>query len=75
MAENNQPKETQNWPELAASLYDKLTGRNAEITYEFEEMELHVPSSTEQNAPQAKWKLNGKVRIRTQNNGHNENNS
>lgn len=30
-------KETQTWPDLAIGLYDKLTGRNAEITYEVED--------------------------------------
>lgn len=37
--------ETQTWPELAIGLYDKLTGRNAKITYDFENMEIHVPSA------------------------------
>ncbi|WP_242928319.1 hypothetical protein [Pontibacter vulgaris] len=69
----DQLKDTQNWPELAAALYDKLTGKNAEITYEFENLELDVPSSTASDAPQAKWKLNGKVRIRTQNNEQEQN--
>ena len=26
--------ETKTWPELAGGLYDKLTGRGAEITYQ-----------------------------------------
>ena len=38
--------DTQSWPDLAIGLYDKLTGRNAEITYEFDNMEIMVPSST-----------------------------
>jgi len=28
--------ETTTWPDLAIGLYDRLTGRNAEIIYEFE---------------------------------------
>jgi hypothetical protein len=52
------------WPELAVGLYDKLTGRNAEITYEFENLEVHVPSSATDQAPQAVWRLNGVVKIR-----------
>ena len=31
-------KHTQTWAELANDLYDKLTGRKAEITYELENM-------------------------------------
>ncbi len=57
--------ETTTWPDLAISLYDKLTGRNAEITYEFNNMEVPVPSSASEGAQQAKWKLNGIVKIRT----------
>ncbi|MEM7810764.1 MAG: hypothetical protein AAF532_04725 [Planctomycetota bacterium] len=58
-------EETQNWPELAIGLYDKLTGRNAEITYEFEDMDLHIPSGTADDAKQAHWKLNGTIKVRT----------
>jgi hypothetical protein len=58
--------ETNNWPDLAIGLYDKLTGRNAEITYEFEELEVEVPSGTSEKAEHAKWKLNGTIRIHTQ---------
>ncbi|MEL7159559.1 MAG: hypothetical protein AAFN92_02275 [Bacteroidota bacterium] len=57
--------ETQTWPELAIGLYDKLTGRGAEITYEFENFELHVPSSTSADAVSAKWKMNGTLKVRT----------
>jgi hypothetical protein len=57
--------ETNNWPELAIGLYDKLTGRDAEVSYSFDDFELHVPSSTASEAPQARWKMNGTVRIST----------
>lgn len=62
-------KDTQNWPDLAIGLYDKLTGRNATITYEFEEMEVDVPSSTN-SSDSAKWKLNGTLRITTSEDGN-----
>ncbi len=58
-------KETHTWPELAIGLYDKLTGRGAEITYQFENLEVFVPSSTAQDSQQAKWKVNGVVKITT----------
>lgn len=57
--------ETHNWPELAIGLYDKLTGRNAEITYDFENFRVDVPSSTAADARHANWNLNGVLRIRT----------
>jgi len=58
--------ETRTWPELAIGLYDKLTGRGAEITYEFEDFELFVPSKVGEGADYAHWKMNGTLRIRTQ---------
>jgi hypothetical protein len=61
-------KETNSWPELAIGLYDKLTGRGAEITYEFDDFELYVPSGTSDNANSAKWKMNGTLRVRTTDN-------
>ncbi len=57
--------ETRTWPELAIGLYDKLTGRNAEITYEFQNVKLGVPSSTGNEASHAEWKIDGTVRIHT----------
>lgn len=52
------------WPDLAAELYDKLTGRKAEITYEFQNMEVAVPSVASEEANHAPWKLNGVLKIR-----------
>ncbi len=62
------PSDTKTWPELAIGLYDKLTGRGAEITYEFDNFELYVPSSASDGAGHAKWKMNGVLRIRTKDN-------
>jgi hypothetical protein len=55
----------QSWPDLAAALYDKLTGRGAEITYEFSNLEVFVPSQHSEDSPLARWKLNGLLKIRT----------
>jgi hypothetical protein len=60
--------DTQNWPDLAIGLYDRLTGRGAEITYEFEKMQVSIPSSTSDNAKQATWTLDGVLKIRTRDN-------
>ena len=56
---------TMTWPDLAIELYDKLTGRGAEITYEFEQMQIWVPSGVGDAAKHAEWKLNGILKIRT----------
>jgi hypothetical protein len=57
---------TKNWPDLAIGLYDRLTGRNAEITYEFQDVHLRVPSGTGAEAEHAEWALTGTLKIRTQ---------
>ena len=57
--------DTQTWPDLAIGLYDKLTGRNAEISYSFDDFELKIPSSTSSDAKHASWKMSGTVRITT----------
>ncbi|UCB50832.1 MAG: hypothetical protein JSW56_08245 [Deltaproteobacteria bacterium] len=58
-------KEIVTWPDFAISLYDKLTGRQAEISYEFENLEVSVPNSYASDALHANWKFNGTVRIRS----------
>ena len=57
--------ETQTWPDLAIGLYDKLTGRNAEITYQFQSLEIAVPSSASPNAQHATWRVSGTMKIQT----------
>jgi hypothetical protein len=57
---------TKTWPDLAIGLYDRLTGRNAEITYEFDKMNVKVPSGTGSQTEHAEWVLNGTLKIRTQ---------
>jgi hypothetical protein len=56
---------TTNWPDLAIGLYDRLTGRNAEITYEFQDLHVKVPSGTGTDAEHAEWVVSGTLRIRT----------
>lgn len=63
----SQANDTRSWPDLAIGLYDRLTERNAEIVYDFDNMEVGIPSSTNTDAEQAKWKLNGAIRVTTRN--------
>jgi hypothetical protein len=58
-------EKTTTWPDLAIGLYDKLTGRNAEITYEFKNFEVHVPSHAGESASHAPWRMNGILKVRT----------
>lgn len=62
-------EETRTWPELAIGLYERLTGRGAEITYEFEDLEVGVPDRTGPEADHAEWRLNGTVRVRATDRG------
>ncbi|MEM8494468.1 MAG: hypothetical protein AAF663_03665 [Planctomycetota bacterium] len=65
MAKSTAATETTTWPELAAALFDQLTGRGAEIVYEFDDMTIHVPSKAGDGAQHAPWKLHGTLKIRT----------
>lgn len=56
---------TNNWPDLAIGLYDRLTGRNAEIAYEFIDMHVKIPSGTGPDAQHAEWVLSGTIKICT----------
>jgi hypothetical protein len=42
-----------------------LTGRGAEITYEFEDMDVAVPSKAGEDADHAHWRVDGTIRITT----------
>ncbi len=56
---------TKNWPDLAIGLYDRLTGSNAEIRYDFEDLKVRIPSGTGPEAEHAEWTFNGGIRIST----------
>ena len=53
------------WGQLAESLYEFLNRRNTTIEYSFDNMVGGVPKETGADSPQANWKLNGTLRIRT----------
>ena len=57
--------ETTTWPDLGIALYDRLTGRNARITYEFDDVEVAVPSKAGPDADHARWQVDGTVHITT----------
>ena len=58
-------KQPTNWPDLAVGLYDRLTGRGTAINYELRDMVVEVPRDTGENSPRAMWRLNGTLRITT----------
>lgn len=62
----NRVDETRTWPELAIGLYDMLTGRGAQITYDFEDMEVDVPSKVGGDADHARWRVDGTIHVTTE---------
>lgn len=68
MSTNTDSIGTTTWPDLAIGLYDRLTGRNAEITYEADNLEIAVPSAANDAAHHATWRVSGTLRIRTREN-------
>ncbi len=56
--------DTTTWPEFAIVLFDLLTGRKAEITYQFDNLEIFVPMASGSNPDSAVWRINGALKIR-----------
>ena len=61
---NKNDNELGPWVQLAESLYEFLNRRNTTIEYNFDHMEVMVPKTTGEEAPQAKWELNGILLLR-----------
>lgn len=56
-------------PEIIKQVVDKLIGKNMEVTYDFQNLEVDVPRVTGPEGKEiasAKWKLNGKFVLSTQ---------
>jgi hypothetical protein len=69
-----QKMETQ-WPDLLGQLFDRLTGKEAIISYGFRNLEIEVPRAAGpggQNLGSAKWVLNGDLVIKAQSHKSNE---
>lgn len=58
-----------NWSDVLKDIVDKLTGKDMEVTYDFENLEVDMPKATGPEGKElgsAKWKINGKFIISTQ---------
>ncbi|MFC7226158.1 hypothetical protein N0B31_01980 [Salinirubellus salinus] len=62
---DDEPGEALTWPDLMMSLYDRLTGRGAEITYDFDDLSVDVPDRAGADPEHAHWRVDGRVRITT----------
>jgi hypothetical protein len=61
-------KDIVDWGDLGREMWSYLTGREAAINYQFVDMTVEVPRDTGADAPRATWKLNGTMRITTEEN-------
>lgn len=58
--------ETVSWTDLGKEMWNYLTGHGAAINYSFVDMTVEVPRDTGPEAPRATWKLDGTLRITTE---------
>ena len=61
-------KDVVDWGDLGREMWDYLTGKGAAINYQFVNMTVEVPRDTGETAPRATWKLDGTLRITTEDN-------
>ena len=60
-------QQTTQWTNLLTDLFDRLTGKGAEISYNFQELEIDIPRAAGpqgQELGSAKWVVNGRLTIR-----------
>jgi hypothetical protein len=78
MSTNEKSEEqTTQWANLLTDLFDRLTGKGAEVSYNFQGLEIDIPRAAGpqgQELGSAKWIVNGRLTItaRTQT-GSNDN--
>jgi hypothetical protein len=66
---SDQQKMSTQWPDLLGQLFDRLTGKEAVITYSFRSLEVEIPRAAGpggQSLGSAKWVFNGDLVIRAQ---------
>jgi hypothetical protein len=67
--DKNSETSISNWSDVVKDVVDKLTGKDMEVTYDFENLEVDIPKATGPEGRElgsAKWKINGKFIISTQ---------
>jgi hypothetical protein len=67
--DNNADASISNWSDVVKDIVDKLTGKDMEVTYDFENLQIDMPKATGPEGRElgsAKWKINGKFTISTQ---------
>lgn len=67
--DKNTERNISNWSDIVGDIVDKLTGKDMEVTYDFDNLEVDIPKATGPEGKElgsAKWKINGKFIISTQ---------
>lgn len=64
---------TTNWSDLAIGPDERLTGKKAQIAYEFEDMRIKILSETGPKAEHAEWVLIGIMKNATTDRGQSPN--
>ena len=57
------------WTDIMKEVVDKLTGKNMQVIYDFQDFEVDVPKATGPDGKElgsAKWKINGKFTLSTE---------
>jgi hypothetical protein len=66
--ENINSKSTQ-WVDLISALFDRLTGKEAVVTYEFDNLVVDIPKAAGPGGKElgsAKWTINGRLIIKAE---------
>ena len=67
--QENGNSQNSNWVDLIVALFDRLTGKEAVITYEFENLIVDIPRASGPGGKElgsAKWTVNGKLIIKAE---------
>ena len=67
--QENSNTQTNNWVDLISALFDRLTGKEAIITYEFDNLIIDIPRASGPGGKElgsAKWTINGKLIIKAE---------
>ena len=66
---SNKDPNISNWSDFVKDIVNKLTGKDMEVTYHFDNLQIDMPKATGPEGKElgsAKWKINGKFTISTQ---------
>ena len=68
-SKNSSKEHILEWSELISRIIDKLTGKDLQVTYSFDNLEIGIPKAYGPDGRQlggAKWKVDGKITISTE---------